>query len=594
MSIAIGKTSAGKILDLPIDLGTQTVSVLGIRGSGKTHTARRFAEGLLDANHQVIVIDPLDVWWGLRSSRSGDRSGYPIVVLGGDHQDLALEATAGKVIAEFAVHRGASLILSTRHLSKNDTRRFVTDFAERLYEMKGRGEYRTPLHLLIDEADMFAPQRLHAGMERLYGSIDQLVRRGRASGIGVTLITQRAAVLNKDVLTQSELLVCHRTVGPQDRKAIESWVEVHDVEGKADEVLASLAQLERGEAWFWSPGWLQVLVRVKVGPSKTFDSSATPKAGETVAAPKRVAEVDLAALQQAMAATIEKVKADDPRELRKQIAELQRRPVSRTEPQAKSIEVPVVGEEDRKLLLGYVKKLADTQVHIEQLNTLLSLSGPLLARLNARLLRGQVAGGLVPAGETRTSPVAARRPGPPSPPPTPARQPVTRSPGGHSAAGEHNLGSGGLRRILTALAQRPQGLSYRQLGLRACLASRHGTFRTYVGQARARQWVAGNADGLQITDAGLAALGEYEVLPSGRALLDWWLVHPRVGRGSGAARMLEVLADRFPEDMSKEDLGQAAGLDANHGTFRTYMGKLRTLELVTYEGGRLRLSEELA
>ena len=32
--------------------------------------------------------------------------------------------------------------------------------------------------------------------------MEDLVRRGRARGLGITLITQRPAVLNKDVLTQ--------------------------------------------------------------------------------------------------------------------------------------------------------------------------------------------------------------------------------------------------------------------------------------------------------------------------------------------------------------------------------------------------------
>ena len=38
-------------------------------------------------------------------------------------------------------------------------------------------------------------------------SLIRLVRRGRSSGIGVTLISQRPQVLNKDVLTQAETLI---------------------------------------------------------------------------------------------------------------------------------------------------------------------------------------------------------------------------------------------------------------------------------------------------------------------------------------------------------------------------------------------------
>src|SRR5207253_4107504 len=60
------------------------------------------------------------------------------------------------------------------------------------------------------------PQRPFKGEERLLGSFEDIVRRGRARGLGVTLITQRAAVISKNVLTQTEVLVCLRVMAPQD------------------------------------------------------------------------------------------------------------------------------------------------------------------------------------------------------------------------------------------------------------------------------------------------------------------------------------------------------------------------------------------
>ena len=37
-------------------------------------------------------------------------------------------------------------------------RRFTTDFADRLYRRKGQPGMDFPLHLFVDEADMFVPQ----------------------------------------------------------------------------------------------------------------------------------------------------------------------------------------------------------------------------------------------------------------------------------------------------------------------------------------------------------------------------------------------------------------------------------------------------
>jgi len=62
----------------------------------------------------------------------------------------------------------------------------MTDFLQALYRVNG-----DPLHLIVDEADLLAPQRLPKDMLRLLGAMDDVVHRGRAHGLGVTLITQR-------------------------------------------------------------------------------------------------------------------------------------------------------------------------------------------------------------------------------------------------------------------------------------------------------------------------------------------------------------------------------------------------------------------
>src|SRR6185312_13986395 len=110
---------------------------------------------------------------------------------------------------------------------------------------------------------------------------DRIVRRGRNSGVGMTMISQRPQVVNKDTLSQVEVLICHRLLHKLDRKNVkEAWVEGHDEGGHAEEFMGSLASLERGTAWVWSPSWLNVFVRVHMRERETFDSSATPKIGE--------------------------------------------------------------------------------------------------------------------------------------------------------------------------------------------------------------------------------------------------------------------------------------------------------------------------
>jgi hypothetical protein len=141
--------------------------------------------------------------------------------------------------------------------------------------------------------------------------------------------------------------------------------------------------------------------------------------------------------------------------------------------------------------------------------------------------------------------------------------------------------------MLIALAQRGP-LNKKQLGVRAGLSSTSGTFGTYLGRLRADGLILGSGDAISITQEGLNALGTYQPLPEGQELLSYWL--KELGAG-GAGRMLQALAEVYPNPLSKGELGERAQISASSGTFGTYLGRLRTLELV--EGrGELRAARE--
>lgn len=53
-------------LALPLDAITQTFCIFGKRGSGKTNGATVLVEELLKAELPVVVLDPVDAWWGLK------------------------------------------------------------------------------------------------------------------------------------------------------------------------------------------------------------------------------------------------------------------------------------------------------------------------------------------------------------------------------------------------------------------------------------------------------------------------------------------------------------------------------------------------
>jgi len=107
-----------------------------------------------------------------------------------------------------------------------------------------------PLHLVLDEADLWAPQRIGADGHALLGRVEEIVRRGRVRGFVPWLITQRPAVLHKDVLSQADILVCMKLTASQDRAAVGRWID-----GQGTVLHGSIGR--------WSPdvGWRHQAVR---------------------------------------------------------------------------------------------------------------------------------------------------------------------------------------------------------------------------------------------------------------------------------------------------------------------------------------------
>jgi len=563
-------------LVLPLETITQTLAILAIKGAGKTNTATVLAEEFLKKGLQVVIADPVGVLWGLRSSADGKDAGLHIVIFGGEKGDVPLEATGGMLVADLVVDEHISAVLDMSLLRKGEQNRFMTDFAERLYHRKGKLAERSPLHFILDEADSFAPQRPMHGQERMLGAIDEIVRRGRARGLGVTLITQRSACINKDVLTQIEVLIAMRTISPQDRKAIEAWIEVHGTPEQQDELMASLPSLPRGVAWVWSPGWLNLFKKVQIRARETFDSSATPKIGDKIITPKTMANVDIEALKGKMAATIEKANADDPRELRKKIAELnmELKKARASKPALVEIkEIPVYTEAERKLLEKSIKHLEDLSGVVRAADEKFTEQAAVIASI---LAKGVMAT-KQPKPSLRAIVPTTRVSSPASPPRVIA--PLSDV-GAKIPSGE--------RKILTALAQYPDGRNKVQVALLTGYACRGGSFNNYLGALRSKGWVENHGDSLRITVDGSESLGQYVPLPCGRELLEHWL--GQLGRAEREA--LRVLAEAYPGVLSKEEVANRAGYEARGGSFNNALGKLRTLELIRGRG-ELMAAEEL-
>lgn len=304
-------------LKLPIDAVTQKFAILGRTGSGKSYCATKLCEEMLLSAAQVIAIDPVGVWYGLRSG-----SDFSIPIFGGLHGDVPLEAGAGEFIANLIVDRGISAVLDVSQFLSGDQARFAYEFATRFFFRKKSNP--SAVHLFIEECQEFVPQNVMGGSQGFEGKMlhafERLIKLGRNFGIGASLISQRPQEVNKKALNQAECLLAFQMTGPQERKAIGTWIAE---KGVNEDIRAILPHLKVGVCHVWSPQWLEINKTIKIDKKKTADVSSTPKAGAAKKVePKPLSDTDLAGLAKQMAATIERAKATDPKELQKQIAAL--------------------------------------------------------------------------------------------------------------------------------------------------------------------------------------------------------------------------------------------------------------------------------
>jgi len=293
------------------------IAFLGKTGSGKSNGAKVIVEELLDARERVCVLDPTGAWWGLRLKANGKPSSYPVVIFGGLHADVQIGRTHGAAVAEVVATSSTPAVVDTRLMTVSERTEFFTAFAQTLLR-KNRG----PLHLVIDEAHVFAPQGRVADPRsgEMLHAANNLVSLGRSTGLRITLISQRPAKLHKDSLTQVETLVAMRLIAPQDRKAVEDWIGEWAGKDEGKDIIASLPSLKTGDAWLWSPE-IGVLERVHFPLARTYDSGKAPTGAE---AGPELQPLDLEKVNALLDQAAAELKANDPRHLKAEVARLQR------------------------------------------------------------------------------------------------------------------------------------------------------------------------------------------------------------------------------------------------------------------------------
>jgi len=581
---------------IPKDAMDDRLAILGTSGAGKTYLLLGCMERLMHSGARVVGVDPLGVMWGLRLEEDGKRaSQFGVVIFGGTHGDLPLTEHSGALIGETVATMGESCIVDLSELpTKAAERRFMVAFLTALYANTD-GRKRDPYHLMVDEADRYAPQKPQAGDETLLNRMEEIVRRGRVRGFIPWLVTQRPAVLNKNVLSMADGLVLLKLTSPQDRTQVMAWIEGQADKAEGKRILALLPTMQRGEGVVWIPG-RGILEQVKFPPKATFDSSRSPKRGERrhdVA----TKPIDLGALRDRLATVEAETKANDPAVLRAHIAALQR--------EVKELRVappPDLGaiktarengaKETAELAMNVGEKL---MVELkdsfdDQLEKMISKFKEQIVQLYGvpvRVLYGAKGPLHIQVTDPKPAVVLSK-----------LGIPINIEYGKTrvvKSAQFVDLGTpkpmGAERNPLGVLASvYPAGMTEAQWAVASGLKRGGGTWNAYVSRLRTAGRIERRGDSYFATLQGVTDLGDAvpTMPPPGPRLVDFW-----ASRISGAGPMLRWLADRYPAWTSREAVGAALALTPGGGTFNAYLSRLRSPGLIEVDGQLVRAAKQV-
>jgi uncharacterized protein len=550
--------------DLPALVDTRLL-IQANSGGGKSWLLRLIAER---AGIQTIVLDDEGEFASLREA-------VDMLLVGAGGELPAIPRHAA-LLARRLIEYKVSAVVDLYELKLGERRQFVKFFLDSLIHLPR--ELWRPTLVILDEAHKYCPERGSGDAESTEAVIG-LMSQGRKRGCAGIIATQRLSKLHKDAAAEANNVIIGRTWLDADQARAGDALGL----SKADRL--KLRDLEQGEFYAFGPAFRRAgVVHFHSDQVRTTHPRPGQRHLLTAPAPSKAIRGVLGKFADLPHEVEVEVRSLD--ESRRRIAELEREikklKSSKVVPQIEQagIEraVRVAVERERA---AWRLKLEHGRARFRQMIGTVASAGQAFEKLQVLVEQAASEWAALPAvNESPALSVNHRPDG--------AAKPVNqRSASTETFNGQIKLGSGE-RRILTALAQYPQGRSKVQLAILCGYAHNGGAFNNYLGALRTRGLIQGNAERLTITQPGIELLGSWEPLPTGHALIDYW----RARLGKAERLIFETVTQSYPDPLSKEEVAAKAGYEANGGGFNNAVSRLRTLELI--EGrGELRASDSL-
>jgi hypothetical protein len=542
-------------IDLPKLIKSRMV-IQANSGGGKSWATRRLIEESF-GHVQVIVIDP--------EGEFGNMRGKYDFVYAGKGGDAPVESRSAALLATRLLELKASAIIDLYELPPQERKHFVRLFLD---SMVNAPKDLWPINyagclVFLDEADLFAPEKRES--EALSAVID-MAGRGRKRGYCLIPATRRPAQLNKDVSAECNNKLIGRASLDIDRKR-----SAEELGFTTKEQILSLRNLEPGEFYTFGPAISREVVKTVVGDVHV----KPPKPGIGIkATPPPTAKVrailgklaDLPAEAVAEARTSSELKAENTR-LKRELT-IAGKQVNHQPTKIERIQVPAIG---KRALESLVKSEKDMRKLARDTKVLFAASEANTQRFEDGLdkLLAEIRKISNPALVTPMNVIVPAKPASTVPPP-----PIVPVDGI----------SGPEQRIINAIAWLESlGIEKPEQTAVAFLAGYTfggGGFNNPRGALRTKGLLEYHGNRIALTELGRAVAATPDTPLTTEEL------HAKVLAilPGPEQKLLRVLLEIYPEEISKDELAERSGYVAGAGGFNNPCGRLRTLGLVEYPG----------
>jgi hypothetical protein len=301
--VLLGQTAKGADVELDLqELVTGRTFLCAISGAGKSHTDRRIIEQIF-GQVGIIVIDVEGEYASLREK-------FPFLIIG---KDVPLVPEAAEFLADQVLAEELSVIIdgSDPNLDDATFQEFVQRFLDRFIALETTK--RKPYLVVAEEADELAPE--HNFARSLCGpAIKKLAKKGRKRGVGIIVVTQRPASVEKGVISQCRNKLIGQLDWDPDKEVVHKFARI------PTDVTDKLATFKRGD-FYVSGDFVAKPGIVHVGPIITKHVGETPEV--VPPAPKELAVILAQLTEKLPAITREKLAPEIPsvREIETRIRE---------------------------------------------------------------------------------------------------------------------------------------------------------------------------------------------------------------------------------------------------------------------------------